>query len=92
MKRSTAMTLVLFCAPAVFARIHTPRLDAFHAELRKCNADLSAAKEAARNQPRAERKKLVHAAKEAYARCEAHAYRVYKFWPNRPPEDAPPAP
>lgn len=82
-----AVALILFCAPALFGRIHTPRLDAFHAELRKCNAELSAAKEAARDKPRAERKKLVREAKAAYGRCEAHAYRVYKYWPNRPPEE-----
>ncbi len=72
--------------------IHTPRLDAFHAEIRKCNEELSAAKKAARDAPsRDERKKLLRAAKASYKRCEAHAYDVFKYWPNQPPGEAAPA-
>ena len=73
-------------ALAALLVIHTPRLDAFHAALRTCNDELSAAAAAAKNAPRGERKKLLRAAKAAYKRCEAHAEQVFKYWPNQPPE------
>jgi hypothetical protein len=84
--------LLLSNVTVLFARIHTPRLDAFHAELRKCLDELSAARASAKDAPHDERRKLLRAAKTAYGRCETHAYQVFKYWPKQPPGDVAPAP
>jgi hypothetical protein len=86
---SATLFLVAFTPCAATAAIHhTKAQQAYFDEHAKCVRQLRDAKKAARSKPPDERKAALAAAKSEYDRCEAWAYLVWKYYPQRPPANA----
>lgn len=85
---------VLFCVAvtpvAAQAAVHpTKAQQAYFDEHDKCVKELREDEKAAGSRPAAQQKAILAAAKSEYGQCEAWAHLIWKYYPRRPPGNAP---
>ncbi len=85
---SMTIAVAIVAAPAFASIHHTKAQEAYFAEHEKCAKALRESKKSAQAKPPEQRKAAVATAKDEYARCEAWARLVWKYYPNEPPKPA----